>query len=408
MESTTTVHVSHSYPRLFTRQVIELWDYQWNPVRQQYERVCFRPLHLFEDEANPQDPSDGEFFRPNPIMVSELPENVQRRMPDTTRPAAIVPPARPPPPNFGAAGAAIIPVPVSQPAARQAAVIESPASPDPSEPYSPTDTPTKRIPPSPPPFSPNRLHCDRSYFVARQDHQFALPVSCPDNQPVRPAGPFSPANPPLQSAPQPRTPFRRRAPSPPSPPRAIGRGRGGPYPVGRGRPRPSNPLADTRPRGLTPSQQSAFVRARNLFRDFIPNIEPPMVRTFPGPSVQPPRTQTPPEPPRTPSPPEPPRTPSPPLLAVPVSRTPSPDIFLELYQHGRHPIDDRSHLSIIPSWAVKAEKELTGECVICYGEREHLQIRCQNCGTMRVCCICVVGVYQSINPCPMCRYRGEF
>lgn len=271
MESTTTVPVSHSYPRLFTRQVIELWDYQWNPVRQQYERVCFRPLHLFEDEANPQDPSDGEFFRPNPIMVSELPENVQRRMPDATRPAAIVPPARPPPPNIASPRQAIIAVPVSQPAVsqpavRQPAVIESPASPDPSEPYSPTDTPTKRTTPSPPPFSPNRLHCDRSYFVARQDHQFALPVSCPDNQPVRPAGPFSPANPPLQPAPQPqRTPVRRRAPSPP---RAIGRGRGGPYPVGRGRPRPSNPLADTRPRGLIPSQESAFVRARNLFRDF--------------------------------------------------------------------------------------------------------------------------------------------
>lgn len=370
--TTTTVPVSHRYPRLFTRQVIELWDYQWNPVNQRYDRVCFRPLHLLEDEANPQDPSDGEFFRPNPIMVNELQENVQRRM---------VPPPRQPPPNFGASVASPRPAmafPVSNPA-----VPESPASPDPAKPYSPTDTPTKRITPSPPPYSPNRLACDRSYFVARQDHQFALPASCPDNRPVRPAGPFSPANPPLQPAPEPRRiPIRRRAPSPPRP---IGQGRGGPYPVGRGR-----------PRAPIPSEDSAFGRPSLPFaraRNFIPNIEspssppPPMMRTFPGPA---------------------PRTPSPPLAQMPPTRTPSPDIFLELYQHGRHPIDDRSHLTIIPSWAIKAEKEGKGECVICYGEQEPLQIRCQNCGTMRVCCICVVGVYQSINPCLMCRFRGEY
>nr|XP_034315428.1 vegetative cell wall protein gp1-like [Crassostrea gigas] len=213
--SPNRLHCDRSYfvARQDHQQVIELWDYQWNPVRQQYERVCFRPLHLFKDEANPQDPSDGEFYRPSPIMVSELPENVQRRMvPDARNPrTAIVPPARPPPPNIASPRQAIIAVPVTRPA-----VIESPASPDPSEPYSPTDTPTKRTTPSPPPFSPNRLHCDRSYFVARQDHQFALPVACPDNPPARPAGPFSPVNPPLQPAPQPqRTPIRRRAPSPP-------------------------------------------------------------------------------------------------------------------------------------------------------------------------------------------------
>lgn len=33
---------------------------------------------------------------------------------------------------------------------------------------------------------------------------------------------------------------------------------------------------------------------------------------------------------------------------------------------------------------MKAEKEEKGECVVCYGEQEHLQVRCQNCGTMRV------------------------
>lgn len=219
--------------------------------------------------------------------------------------------------------------------------------------------------------------------------------------------PFSAANPPLQPAPEPhRAQVRRRAPSPPRP---IGRGRGGTYPVGRypvgrGRSGPYVPPA-------IPSEASALVRpfqrARNLFADFMPNSPPsppPMVRTFPGPLAVV-TSQPPPQPSRTSSP-QPPRTPSPPLAVMPPTRTPSPDIFLELYQHGRHPVDDRSHLSIIPSWAIKAEKEEKGECIVCYGEQEHLQIRCQNCGTMRVCCICVVGIYQSINPCLVCRFRG--
>lgn len=290
----------------------------------------------------------------------------------------LVPPPRPPPPNFGASAASPRPgptvaIPVSP------AVPESPASPVGSA-YSPTDTPTKRITPSPPPYSPNRLACDRSYYVARQDHQFALPAKCPDNRPARPPMPFSAANPPLQPAPEAhRERVRRRAPSPPRP-------------VGRGRPyvRPTIPSKDSafgRP-------SLPFARARNLFADFVPNIQsppspPPMVRTFPGP-------------------PQAPRTPSPPLAEIPPSRTQSPDIFLELYQHSRHPVDDRSHLTIIPSWAIKAEKEEKGECVVCYGEQEHLQVRCQNCGTMRVCCICIVGIYQSINSCPVCRFRGEF
>lgn len=117
-----------------------------------------------------------------------------------------------------------------------------------------------------------------------------------------------------------------------------------------------------------------------MFADFIqsPPSPPPMVRTFLGP-------------PRTPSPPlRPPSLPLPP----PPSRSPSPDILLELYQHSRHPVDDRSHLTIIPSWNRKADKEERGECIICFGEKEHLQIQCQNCGTMKVCCICVVWVHQ--------------
>lgn len=86
----------------------------------------------------------------------------------------------------------------------------------------------------------------------------------------------------------------------------------------------------------------------------------------------------------------------------------SPDMFLEVYSHTRHPLDPRKHLTILPSWANKAEKERNGECIICYGEDNHLQISCKRCQTIKVCCRCVVGIYQSIYFCPVCRFKDEF
>lgn len=87
-------------------------------------------------------------------------------------------------------------------------------------------------------------------------------------------------------------------------------------------------------------------------------------------------------------------------------RSPSPDVLLIVYSHTRHPLDLRTHLTILPSWAIKAEKETQGEYIICYGEDNHLQIRCKQCQIMKVCCRCVVGIYQSFNPCPVYRFRG--
>lgn len=141
-----------------------------------------------------------------------------------------------------------------------------------------------------------------------------------------------PANPALQPAPAPHAMIWRRAPAPPAP---LGRGKG-----------PERPQPYPRP--SIPSDQSAFVRrfgtARNLFANFIPNIESPapppptMVRTFPGPS-------------RTPSPPPPPAS------------TPSPDIFLELYKHSRHPVDTRSHSQNSPELEQGGRKR--GERRVC-------------------------------------------
>lgn len=347
-------------PRAFNRRVLELWDYEYNPFLQAYERVSFRALHVDEPAENPPD-----VFHDMRTFYSGMPVHVQRRidfstMPPPSPPGVLpagpppqsprVPPPRPPPPNFGQR--------------REEASAKSPDSPDPSEPYSP-DTPTKRMRSPSPPWSPDRLHCDRSLYVARQDHQFALPPCCPDH-PETP-----PANPALQPRPEPRR-QRRRAPLPPR--RGRGRGILRPIPVRPGTQQQGPPVS--------------FQRVRNLFSDFVPNIlppSPPMVNTFPGP-----------------------RTPSPELEPLPPSRTPSPDVFQEVYSHTRHPVDERSHLTIVPSWAMKADQERDGECIICYGEDSHLQIKCKNCSSQKVCCVCVIGVYQSINSCPTCRFRGEY
>lgn len=155
---------------------------------------------------------------------------------------------------------------------------------------------------------------------------------------------------------------RRRAPSPPT------------------QPPPKQPI---------PSERSAFntfprrATGRNLFEEFMSSLP----RPFPlGNS----------------------RTPSLPPPPPPPTRSPSPDIMLELYTHTRHPLDLRTHLTILPTWSKKAEEETKGECVVCYGMDEHLQIECKNCHTTKVCCMCVVGIYQSINSSPVCRFRGEY
>lgn len=119
---------------------------------------------------------------------------------------------------------------------------------------------------------------------------------------------------------------RRRAPSLPGPTSTTSSG--SPY---------------TRPRQSEFSHHT-FPRARNLFQDVISTL-PPLVNTFPVPPA-----------------------PAPPAPAR--DRSPSPDVLLEVYSLTRHPLDLIKHLTILPTWASKAETELTGECVICYGENK--------------------------------------
>lgn len=74
--------------------------------------------------------------------------------------------------------------------------------------------------------------------------------------------------------------------------------------------------------------------------------------------------------------------------------------------HTKVAADPRRHYTIVPSWAVRGEDK-RGPCNICLEQDTHLQIKCTRCNNQCVCCKCVVGVYCFINPCPMCRHRGE-
>lgn len=264
---------------------------------------------------------------------------------------------RPPPPNFrrrddlipGASGRPIV-VDSTSPVNSRAEtshvfVTESPASPDPVPPCSPVNTPT-----SSPPVSPSRVRCNSPVYIPLQDHQYALP-NCPlRNSPtlnghfnVGMTGEVWPANSALQQRPFPRVPRQRRpAPSPPRPtvtptnsrspqqrpsPRVPRQRRCAPSP-----PRPTGTTNSRSPyarrRGLELSQ-NAFprARARNLFQDFTATLP----RPFDTSAVAPP--------------------------AHARDRTPSPYVRLEVYSHTRHPLDRRTHLTILPSWAMKAKKE---------------------------------------------------
>lgn len=289
-----------------------------------------------------------------------------------------VPPQRPPPPNFGSSAVHVL----SGDDPQHAIVVESPACPDRSPSTTPVDTPTKRRAPPPPPVSPSKVRCESSVYIPLEDHIYALP-ECTNNDPGD--------DPRLGMIPAPER-QRRPAPSPPrsnQPTEREGNHQRQRNHQSQRRPAPSPPLSRSHQRTVTirtglraspylpPAQQldqpprrqqptssgnNTFPRtAKILFQDVIP--------TLPRPNL---------------------------LLAEPPSqrRTPSIDVMQELYQHSRHPLDLRTHLTIASSWAKKAE-EKHGECIICYQEDRHLQIKCRNCKGMKVCCTCVVGIYQS-------------
>lgn len=65
-------------PRLYTRHIIEDWEYQWNAERRTYERVCYRPIQVVEPENNPIDSIEGITLYPaERIRLEDLDREVQ-------------------------------------------------------------------------------------------------------------------------------------------------------------------------------------------------------------------------------------------------------------------------------------------------------------------------------------------
>lgn len=157
-----------------------------------------------------------------------------------------------------------------------------------------------------------------------QDHEYALP-QCPNDDPENFSWERSRD---MSRTPNPPERQRRRAPSPPTP---------GPHHRSlriRTNPRPSpyvpphrQPLEQPRIQPLE-SGNNTTIRGRNLFEDFIGTLP----RPFPAPAAA---AAAP--------------TPSP-------TRIPSPDVMQELYQHTRHPLDLRTHLTIVPSWPKRQKR----------------------------------------------------
>lgn len=132
----------------------------------------------------------------------------------------------------------------------------------------------------------------------------------------------------------------------------------------RTEPRPSpyvppsrQPLKQPRRQSLESGNTFSRTRGKNLFKEFFATLTIPFPLSAAAAATPP--------------------TPSPP-------RTSSSDVMQEHYQHTRHPLDLRTHLTIVPSWAKKRQEKL-GKCIICYEEGKHLQIKCRNYKSMKVC-----------------------
>lgn len=250
------------HPNLYSRFVLELWEYKWNGGRQDYDRVCYQPLHLMEPRGNPAPNVTGLSAYPSnggpiplgaldPTTIGLLQPHLARRQDQPGTPPPLVrtfpgqdqprqsqprqdQPRRPLAPVLGRATPDILdilgPGPQHPPAPEHVIVLDSPSSPDSSPPSSPVNTPPKKERAPSPPVSSSRVLCEGPRYILRQDHQFQCP-ECPlpssptlnGNFDIGMHGEAWPRH--RLAAPSPTSSFpvsgnRRRAPSPP-PPRMI-------------------------------------------------------------------------------------------------------------------------------------------------------------------------------------------
>lgn len=155
-----------------------------------------------------------------------------------------------------------------------------PASPDPSPPSSPVDSPRKKNRAPSPPMSPSKLKCEAARYIPLQDHQFECPECLLPSSPTLNGhfelGMHGEVWPRRQLPASLSTPHRRRRPAP-SPQQSRPRPR-------ERRAAPFPPIS--RPDAI-PSYGSAFrtipsaTRPRNLFQDFMATLP----RLFPIPAA---------------------------------------------------------------------------------------------------------------------------
>lgn len=247
------------HPNLYSRFMLELWEYKWNGGRQDYDRVCYQPLHLMEPRGNPAPNVTGLSAYPSnggpiplgaldPTTIGLLQPHLARRQDQPGTPPPLVrtfpgqdqprqsqprqdQPRRPLAPVLGRATPDILdilgPGPQHPPAPEHVIVLDSPSSPDSSPTSSPVNTPPKKERAPFPPVSSSRVLCEGPRYILRQDHQFQCP-ECPlpssptlnGNFDIGMHGEAWPRH--RLAAPSPTSSFpvsgnRRRAPSPPHP-----------------------------------------------------------------------------------------------------------------------------------------------------------------------------------------------
>lgn len=96
--------VPEIHPRRFNRHVFELWNYEWNGAREDYDRVSFQTIHIIQLRDNPAPKVSGLDLAPNGIIPLEDLDRTTMEMlaPEHFRNQGPPPPVHRPPCSVGA------------------------------------------------------------------------------------------------------------------------------------------------------------------------------------------------------------------------------------------------------------------------------------------------------------------
>lgn len=135
------------HPKLYTRHVLELWEYKWNATNEDFDRVCYQPIQIMEPSNNPAPNVNGlNRYPSHPIRLNL--EDMSQATIERLAPERVVrrpgPLPRPPSPVFGRRQVNdsvdiedvivlddLLPFSAAK---HQIHVLDSPASPDPHHP----------------------------------------------------------------------------------------------------------------------------------------------------------------------------------------------------------------------------------------------------------------------------------